>query len=107
MKDERIIPDPRIPIRLRVVIVCAFCIVAALAVWLAVRFDSVFWASGFFVLTLIGIYAVMLRRFCPECRGRLKPRWKDVEGTDQHRVYFDCPHCQISWTDGKVYRDDA
>ena len=106
MKEERIIPEPRMPTRMRVAIVVALFFLAALAVWLSVQSDSVFWAVALFVLTLVGIAVATRVRSCPQCGRRMTARFEEAEGRSNHRVFFDCPRCQISWTDGRVHHDD-
>jgi len=106
VKEERITTNPLIPPRLRVVSVCALCVAAALAVWLTLEYPSFVWMVAFIVLTMIGIFVVMRIRSCPACGGRLQVRFEDVEGTNDHRNFLDCPRCQISWTDGKIHHDD-
>lgn len=107
MKQERLINPPRISWRVKIVIVSLSLAMAFIAAWISVRRDSLFWVTAFFVLTLIAIRIITLRRPCPECAGRLTPRWEKVsDKRGGYRAFLDCPRCQIAWTDGVIHVDD-
>jgi hypothetical protein len=107
MKQERLIKPPRISSRAKIVLISLSLALAFVTAWLSVRHDTVFWSVAFFFFTLIAIRIITLRRSCPECAGRLTPRWENVSGTrGGHRAFLDCPRCQIAWTDGVIHFDD-
>lgn len=104
MKKER--PLPRFPVSRAALIVVAFIGLAALATWLAMRYDSNAVLLVLVVPPVIVGYFYYHHRRCPECRSRLAFRRDYIEGT-RYRIFLDCPHCQIAWDTGHIGDDSS
>ena len=100
MIQER--PLPRFPVSRAMLIVLPFIGLAAMAAWLAMRYDSDVVLLALFVLPVVIGYFYHYHRRCPECRSRLAVRRDYIEGTQRYRMLLDCPHCQIAWDTGHI-----
>jgi hypothetical protein len=98
MIQER--PLPRFPVSRAVLIVLLFIGLAALAAWLAMRYDSKVVLLALFALPVVIAFSYYYYRRCPECRSRLAVRRDYIGGTHRYRMLLDCPHCQIAWDTG-------
>ncbi len=83
-------------------IVFLFIGLAALAAWLAMRYDSEAVLVALFILPVVISYFYYYHRRCPECRSRLAVRRDYIGGTQRFRMLLDCPHCQIAWDTGHI-----
>jgi hypothetical protein len=84
-----------------------FTVLAAIAVWLGLRFDRLNLIPWLLAIPVLAIIGSCHWRRCPECRGRLILRRDYFPGTRKFRCLQDCPRCQIAWDTGDVGDDSA
>jgi len=87
-------------------IVLPFIGLAALAAWLAMRYDSEVVLLALFALPMAIAYFYYYHRRCPECRSRLAVRRDYIAGTPRYRILLDCPRCLVAWDTGHVVDED-
>ena len=85
-----------------VLLVLAFIGLAALAAWLAMRYDSKAVLLALFVLPVVLAFFYYYHRRCPKCRRRLAVRRDYIGGTQLYCMLLDCPQCQIAWDTGHI-----
>jgi hypothetical protein len=100
MNQER--PMPRYPLGRATIIILVFIAVAAVNVWLAVRFDSAVSLGALLFAVAVIAYFYYHHRRCPECRTRLRVRHDYIRGSQHFRLLLDCPRCQIAWDTGQI-----
>ena len=103
MNIER--PMPRMPKSRAVIFGVGFAFVAAVAVWLAIRFETTSLIPWLLVVPALAIIGYTHWRHCPQCHSRLVLRRDYFPGTKRFRCLQDCPRCQIAWDTGDIGDD--
>lgn len=100
-------PLPKIPRFTALRLILGFAILAALSVWLCLRYDSMLYMTGLMGI-LFGIaWWLPCRRRCPDCRHRLVPFDEGIYGTSQYRQLFRCSGCDGVWDSGEIGDHDV
>jgi hypothetical protein len=95
-------PLPKVARWSAIRLLIGFVILAALLVWLGLRYDSMLYIAGLMGI-LFGIqWWLSCRRRCPDCMRRLVPFAEDIYGGSQYRQLFKCSGCGGIWDSGEI-----